>query len=139
MYAHLETKASSNEQVLKNSPTCRHITISEEDTQRQLVEASVTAFADALALAVDNSAGTACGAAVDVVVSTPDSSAQCWTTTLVQDDNSFNDAIATACVHPTAIQTCRSKHTPHRASIPPNESCLNAVRPKIFAAVRDNC
>lgn len=80
---------------------CRTVKISEADYDRQLTEATVHAFAAALATAVvvpgeHGQDGAYCSSLVEVGVYTPNNFAQCWTTTDVFDDNDFTSAIVTA-------------------------------------------
>lgn len=89
--------------VCKWFKSCRKIVIDEHEHKRQLVDATVTAFAQALATAVDDKDGVYCASQVDVAVSTPDSSAECWSLTEVYDDNSFTDAVAEVCAPPPPL------------------------------------
>lgn len=86
---------------------CRSIKdITAEDYKHHLVDATVTAFAEAIATAVDHEDGVYCESQVDVAVSTPYSNAECWSTTNVHDDNSYHSYIVTACAHLTFSNPC---------------------------------
>jgi hypothetical protein len=96
--------------------------------EEKIVSASVSAFAQALATAVDTKDGVHCSSSVDVGVSSPNSSAKCWSATKVFDDNSVTNAITKAGA--SLNRALRMLHVPKEqlAFVQVAQSCMDMLK-----------